>query len=95
MPKRKGTPGGNPSPVQTADLKAKQYQRVDRDERPLDSRTTGVKLFAEDATLLRSSLPDSQERAAWMRRVIHAAVVAELKPIAEEQKLIVDSASEP
>ena len=80
MPKPKGTPGGNKNPVQNAELKAKQYKRVDADAFPLDDRPTGINLFAIDGQLLRASEMTSQERAAWLRRVIHAAVEAELLP---------------
>ena len=80
MPKPKGTPGGNPSPVQNAALKAKQFKRVDTGDREIETRTTGIKLYVEDAIVLRSQITNPQERAAWLRRVIHAAVEAELLP---------------
>lgn len=81
MPKAKGTPGGNPNPVQNDTLKAKRFNRADQNEMPLDNCTTGVRLYAEDGEIVRSQLSDSQARAAWLRRVIHAAVVAELRPL--------------
>lgn len=85
MTKPKGTPGGNRSPVQNEALKAKRYKRLDENDQPLDHRVTGVKLYLLDAETIRSHLPNSQERAAWLRRVIHAAVEAELQAKVEAE----------
>ena len=38
-----------------------------------------------DGQLLRASEMTAQERAAWLRRVFHEAVEAELLPIARER----------
>ncbi len=75
MPKKKGTPGGNPDPVRTKEFeqhikpKASGFEDVEMGRSPLC-----VKLPLEFDALIRP-LPN---RSDWMRRVLIEAAKKEL-----------------
>jgi hypothetical protein len=78
MPKKKGTPGGNPNPIQTAEFLAQQFpaaadipEGVELADKPLC-----VKLPVDIDAYVRS-LP---HRSQWIRRVIVEAAKRELPP---------------
>ena len=74
MPKRKGSKGGNPEPVQTAKFLASQFDRLDKTSEPLGRKTVGVRLFKSGEEMLYRIFPESKERAAWLRSVIQDAL---------------------
>lgn len=72
MPKKKGTPGGNPDPVQTPEFLAKQFKPSD-DVQGVELAKTAlcVKLPVELDAIVRP-MP---KRSEWIR----GAIVAKLK----------------
>ncbi len=76
MPKKKGTPGGNPNPVQTAEFLAKRFKADDVPEGvKLQKSLTAVRL-PEDIAALIDGL--GKEKPVWLRRVITDAAKREL-----------------
>ncbi|ABW27291.1 hypothetical protein [Acaryochloris marina] len=76
MPKKKGTPGGNPNPVQTPQFIAKQFKADDVPEGvKLQKGLTAVRLPEDIADLVNGL---GKEKPAWLRRVITTAVKQEL-----------------
>lgn len=74
MPKKKGTPGGNPNPVQTPAFIACQHKAQDGFQGKLSKRPLSVMVPVEIDAAVRS-LP---QKAAWLRRVITEAAKREL-----------------
>ena len=76
MPKKKGTPGGNPQPVQTPEFLAKQFAPAA--DLPagveLAKAALCVKLPADIDSLVRPL----ENRSEWLRRVIVEAAQREL-----------------
>lgn len=74
MPKKKGTPGGNPHPIQTEEFKARQYKPQGDVKGNLAKKAIAVKL-PEDVDKAVRTVP---HMAAWLRRVITEAAQREL-----------------
>lgn len=75
MPKKKGTPGGNPSPVQTPEFLAKKFP-------PAKDLPAGVVLGNPVCVALPLPVDDAvralPNRSEWLRRVIVEAAQQEL-----------------
>jgi hypothetical protein len=83
MPKKKGTPGGNPQPVQTPEFLAKQFAPAA--DLPagveLAKAALCVKLPADIDSLVRPL----ENRSEWLRRVIVEAARRELMNTQNEE----------
>ena len=64
---------GNPNPIQTEEFKASQLQRADDTTEPLANRQLQVRVGVSVDAAIRA-LPN---KAAWLRRVITEAAIAE------------------
>jgi hypothetical protein len=67
-------PRGNPNPVQTEALKAKQFKRHDASTEPLSSQLTCVRL----TKTVHEAIQFLPSKSAWLRRVITEAAQREL-----------------
>jgi phytoene dehydrogenase-like protein len=73
-------PKGNPNPIQPDRFKQQQYHRLDADGDSLAQKVRGVKLSQKIDQLIEKAFNSNPERAAWLRRILHVAAIAELLP---------------
>lgn len=76
MPKRKGTPGGNPQPVQTPEFLAQQFRPAA--DVPADVELAKAAISVKLPVDVDAVVRPMANRSEWLRRVIVEAAQREL-----------------